>query len=88
MKNLRHFKALMRKNFINWKRTPVGTTLEILLPICLMIALAIARQRIQPQIVDDLSLFSLRHPLYPIASPINNSWVIDTGPKSFADKNL
>ena len=46
MKNLRHFKALMRKNFINWKRTPVGTALEILLPICLMIALAIARQRI------------------------------------------
>jgi hypothetical protein len=45
-KDYRHFKALMRKNIINWKRTPLGTTLEVLLPVLLMVALAIARRRV------------------------------------------
>lgn len=45
-KQLRQFKALMRKNAISWRRTPLGTTFEILLPVLLMVALAIARKRV------------------------------------------
>jgi hypothetical protein len=88
-KEYRHFKALMRKNMINWKRTPIGTTLEVLLPVLLMVALAIARGRVQPQTIDDLNLQSLRHPLYPIASPLSNgSWLIDSFNGSKADFNM
>ena len=39
----RHFKALMRKNFINWWRTPGCTIFELLAPIILMVALTLIR---------------------------------------------
>lgn len=31
-----HYKALMKKNWINWKRTPVGSISEILCPLILI----------------------------------------------------
>jgi len=31
-----HYKALMRKNWINWKRTPVGSISELLCPLFLI----------------------------------------------------
>ena len=76
----------MRKNYINWKRTPLGTTLEVLLPILLMVALAIARGRVKPQMIENLNLLNLQHPLYPIASPgQDNTWKIDSYNGSIAD---
>jgi hypothetical protein len=65
----RHYKALMKKNFINWKRTPCGSITEILLPIGLMMILVWARAKIDPEPTENYSLYSLRHPLYPIAKP-------------------
>lgn len=41
--NARHYKALMKKNFINWKRTPCGSLCEILCPVLLMLILVLAR---------------------------------------------
>ena len=67
----RHFKALMIKNYINWKRTPIGSIGEIIGPVILMLFLVWARYEIEPEVISDYSLYSLRHPLYPIAKPIN-----------------
>ena len=39
MGHKRHIRALMHKNFINWKRTPIGSLLEIIVPILCMSAL-------------------------------------------------
>ena len=65
----RHFRALMMKNYINWKRTPVGSICEILAPIMLMFILVWARLEIDPETINDYSLYSLRHPLYPTGKP-------------------
>ena len=37
---LRHFKALSRKNYINWKRSMTGSVTELLCPLFLMSLLA------------------------------------------------
>jgi len=39
----RHFKALMKKNAINWRRTLVGSLMELICPIVLMMILVYAR---------------------------------------------
>jgi len=39
--------------------------------------------------IQNLDLLNLRHPLYPIASPLpNNTWRIDSFNGSRADSNL
>ena len=65
----RHYKALMKKNCINWQRTPCGSICEIFCPIVLMLILVYARSQIDPVENEDFSLYSLRRPLYPIAKP-------------------
>ena len=42
-KNARHFWALFRKNTINWKRTPVGSAMEVICPVALMLLLVYLR---------------------------------------------
>lgn len=54
--NLRHFKALMRKNWINFRRTPLGTAIEMLTPCLLMLLLVLTRQGIKPSIIDSVDL--------------------------------
>lgn len=74
---MRHYKALMKKNCINWKRTPCGSICEILCPIILMMILVYARTQVDPVSHDDFSLYSLRRPFYPIAKPeLGNKFVI------------
>ena len=53
----RHFKALMIKNAINWKRTPVGSVLEMACPVFLMILLVVARWWITPDYYGDFDLY-------------------------------
>ena len=65
----RHFRALMMKNFINWKRTPFGSICEIFAPILLMLVLVWARLEIDPETISDYSLYSLRKVQYPISKP-------------------
>ena len=67
--NARHYKALMKKNFINWKRTPCGSICEIICPILLMLVLVYARAQVEAVSEDDWSLYSLRRAYYPIAKP-------------------
>ena len=65
----RHYKALMKKNCINWKRTPCGSICEMLCPIILMLILVYARSQVDPVSNDDWSLYSLRQAFYPVAKP-------------------
>lgn len=67
--SMRHLKALCRKNTINWKRTLCGSICEVILPVMLMGFLMWARYEIDIIAVENYSLYSLRHPLYPIARP-------------------
>jgi len=48
----RHFKALMRKNLINWTRQPVCAVFEILSPILLMATIAVIRHYVPYQRTD------------------------------------
>ena len=49
----------MRKNFISWKRTPLGSAMEVLTPTLLMLILVIARQAIKVQVIDSVDLSQL-----------------------------
>jgi hypothetical protein len=43
----RHYKALSKKNWINWKRTPIGNILELGCPIILTLFMLSARMYIE-----------------------------------------
>jgi len=53
---VRHFKALTRKNWINWKRTPVGNILELGCPIILTLCMFAARTYIIQDYWKDFNL--------------------------------
>ena len=73
----RHYKALMKKNCITWKRTPCGSICEIICPVILMFILVYARTQVDPVEQDDFSLYSLRRPFYPVAKPeIGNKFAV------------
>lgn len=61
----RHFRALMRKNAINWRRTWCGSILEILCPAFLMLILVYARYLIKPTFAGNTDMFLLQKPIYP-----------------------
>ena len=65
----RHFRALMKKNYINWKRTCCGSICEIVCPLMLMLILVYARSQVDIVYNNDYSLYSARRPFYPIAKP-------------------
>ena len=56
--NSRHFKALMRKNAINYKRTCCGSVTEILCPLVVMGIVASIRLADDPTFVDEQSIVS------------------------------
>ena len=61
----RHFKALMRKNAINWRRTWCGSILEILCPAFLMLILVYARSLIKVTTSGNTDMYMLQKPIYP-----------------------
>ena len=70
-KHIRHFNALSRKNWINWKRTLMGSVCEILMPVILMLVLVGLRQKIPMETIDNIDLAKMRHGLYPMAKKDN-----------------
>jgi hypothetical protein len=73
--NFRHFKALSKKNFINWKRTPCGNCVELGTPLIIAIFLFIAGLKMQINTVSGINLSGLNHGLYPAFSQgANNSF--------------
>ena len=73
-----HFVALMRKNLISWRRTILGSLVELLTPIVLMCVIVYLRRLIAPFEADD-SYFGPRdkYVAYPTASLSlqTNQWV-------------
>ena len=61
----RHFKALMRKNFILWYRSPGCSTFEILAPVFMMIALTLIRLQVPTTPVDQEGMFKKKYFVYP-----------------------
>jgi len=61
----RHFKALMRKNFILWYRTPGCSIFEILAPIILMVILTVIRTKIKTTSVDQEGILNKKYVVFP-----------------------
>ena len=60
----RHFRALARKNCINWRRTPVCSVLEILLAVVLMAGLVVFRHFVDTTAVDTQGMLDKKSPVY------------------------
>ena len=61
----RHYMALSKKNWINWKRTPIGNILELGCPIILTLFMFSARMYIEQDYWQDFPLDKVRHAIYP-----------------------
>lgn len=60
----RQFKALMRKNFISWKRQPKCSFFEIFCPIAVMFVMVIIRNLITVDVLDFTKLAENRQPTF------------------------
>ena len=61
----RHFKALMRKNLINWKRQPVCAFFEIISPLVLMAVICLIRWQVPFTSVSPEGMLDWRLPIMP-----------------------
>ena len=61
----RHFKALNRKNFIVYRRTPICALFEIILPVGLMCLMVWLRTLVHIKETDKTSLEKYKHPVFP-----------------------
>ena len=62
---MRHFLALSRKNWINYKRTWCGAICEFLCPIILLILIVYIKDILtDPAKIENIEIKQFRHPLY------------------------
>ena len=62
---MRQWKALMRKNFINWKRQAKCSFFEICCPATVMLLMVVLRSIIDVEVFDFSSLNKVRQPVMP-----------------------
>ena len=74
LKCWRHTKALIRKNFINWFRSPGCSTFEILAPILLMVALVVIRMQIPVTYTDQAGMFKKKYVSMPGVPNYEGTW--------------
>ena len=72
--SFRHFKALMRKNFILWWRTPICSTFELLVPIVMMSVLWIIRLQVPSTSVNQEGLYSKKYPAYRALTNVDDAY--------------
>ena len=65
----RHFNALVRKNFIIWKRTPGCSSFEVIAPLILMTLLALLRMGVPSTFVDQDAMLEKKFPSWYGVSP-------------------
>ena len=65
---VRHYKALMRKNWILWKRSWIASVCELLCPVALMAIMSLARIAVKIDHNPSTSLVSNTTIYYP---PVN-----------------
>ena len=69
-RNWRHVKTLTRKNCINWRRTWLGSFLELAIPILIMGALCFYKINEQPETVPEEKLLHYASAQYPVTQQI------------------
>jgi hypothetical protein len=67
-KSWRHFKALMKKNWINWKRTVLGSIFESILPMLLTLLLVWARAEVEKTMYPGLDFNLIQKGFYPTST--------------------
>lgn len=87
-KCIRHSRALLRKNFINWKRTPGCSAVELLAPIVLMIALVIIRLQIPVTHVDQEGMLQKKHVAFPGVPNFEGTWQGSTSKDSWMNDRV
>jgi hypothetical protein len=65
---VKHFFALMHKNWIIYKRNPFSAVCQFITPVLLMLIMVWLRTVITPKEFDSTSLLQLSHPVYTIAT--------------------
>ena len=76
-KCMRHFRALTRKNLILYKRSPMCSVVELVIPVVLMLLLAWFRNKVPLQKTDLEALQKYKHPSFPVLRYQRNSWKWD-----------
>lgn len=72
---IRHVLALSRKNFVNWRRTWLGSLLEILFPLICMYLVTLPYNLANP-INKDLQVYlDLAYAQYPVTNPVGIRWI-------------
>lgn len=67
----------MRKNWINWKRTPCGSCCELVFPILLMLLMLLIRGWLDSEIVEPESMLSSASILFPVSDLNADDDVLD-----------
>ena len=82
----RHFKALMKKNFILWWRTPACSAAELLIPILMMVVLTIIRLQVPKLDVDQEGMLDKKKvSMLGIGKQPNGLWGNSTHENDFVD---
>ena len=66
-RNWRHVKTLTRKNCINWRRTWIGSLMELMIPALIMGALCFYKVNEAPETVPEEKLLHYASAQYPVA---------------------
>ena len=69
-RNLRHVTTLMRKNCINWRRTWLGSFLELVIPVLIMGGLYLYKANEQPETVPEEQLLHYASAQYPVTERV------------------
>ena len=90
MSPIRHFKALLKKNIIVWKRNVCCSLCELMCPVFLMFIIVLIRIKIEPSpTTPDLSLQNRQNPFYsPFNLDATGNWVLDQASINSLNANL
>ena len=75
-RNWRHVKTLTRKNFINWRRTWLGSFLELALPALIMGALCFYKINESPESVPEEKLLHYATAQYPVTQQVGINYYL------------
>jgi len=64
---------LIHTNYLNYKRTIGGTIAEILVPVMLIFMLSVLRLAVLPVVLENIDLYQLKKPYFPLTKFDNNT---------------
>jgi hypothetical protein len=68
----------MYKNLLTYRRTLSGTIAEILVPVLMIFMLSVLRASVLPVIIDDIDMYQLKKPYYPLTQydNVTQNWTM------------